>query len=147
LAVVAERLPALENRARPFQPLEQAGCLGKVPGRVGGLPPPKNRGSPKPSYGIIDAQSVKTQCASEERGIDGGKKVKGRKRHIVVDSQGHLLHVRVHAANLSDTKSACDVLEAAVDKHPFIDAFSGNAGYRGTAVEFTSKKLGLTLCV
>ena len=51
-----------------------------------------------PSYGIIDAQSVKTQYASEERGIDGGKKVKGHKRHIVVDIVGNLLHVSVHAA-------------------------------------------------
>ena len=46
-----------------------------------------------PSYGIIDAQSVKTQYASEERGIDGGKKVKGHKRHIVVDILGNLLYV------------------------------------------------------
>jgi putative transposase len=50
-----------------------------------------------PSYGIIDAQSVKTRYASEERGIDGGKKVKGHKRHIRVDILGNLLHVKVHA--------------------------------------------------
>jgi len=47
----------------------------------------------QPSDGIIDAQSVKTQYASEERGIDGGKKVKGHKRHIVVDILGNLLYV------------------------------------------------------
>ena len=41
----------------------------------------------KPSYGIIDAQSVKTQYASEERGIDGNKKVKGHKRHISSSSK------------------------------------------------------------
>ena len=98
-----------------------------------------------PSYGIIDAQSVKTQYASEERGIDGGKKVKGHKRHIVVDILGNLLYVRVHAANLSDTKSACEVLEEAASKFPSLEAFSGDAGYRGTAVEFTSTKLGMTL--
>jgi putative transposase len=98
-----------------------------------------------PTYGIIDAQSVKTQYASAERGIDGGKKVKGHKRHIVVDILGNLLHVRVHAANLSDTKSAGDVLEGAVDKYPTLQAFSGDAGYRGSAVEFTSTKLGMTL--
>jgi putative transposase len=98
-----------------------------------------------PSYGIIDAQSVKTQYASEERGIDGGKKVKGHKRHIVVDILGNLLQVKVHAANLSDTKSAGDVLEGAVDKYPSLKAFSGDAGYRGSAVEFTSTKLGMTL--
>jgi putative transposase len=76
-----------------------------------------------PSYGIIDAQSVKTQYASEERGIDGGKKVKGHKRHIVVDILGNLLHVKVHAANLSDTKNACEVLEGVADKYPSLRAF------------------------
>jgi putative transposase len=98
-----------------------------------------------PSDGMIDAQSVNTQYASEERGIDGGKKVKGHKRHIVVDILGNLLYVRVHAANLSDTKSACEVLKGAASKFPSLAAFSGDAGYRGTAVEFTSTKLGMTL--
>ena len=55
--------------------------------------------SPDPSYSLIDSQSVKTTSAAENRGIDGGKKIKGRKRHIVTDTQGHLLHVKVHAAN------------------------------------------------
>jgi len=49
----------------------------------------------------------------------------------VVDILGNLLHVSVHAANLSDTQSACDVLEATADKYPSIEAFSGDAGYRG----------------
>ena len=98
-----------------------------------------------PTYGIIDAQSVKTQYDSEERGIDGGKKVKGHKRHIVVDIMGNLLYVKVHAANLSDTKSACDVLAGVMDKYPSIQAFSGDAGYRGTAVEYTDKELNMTL--
>ena len=56
-----------------------------------------------PSYAIIDSQSVKTQYAVDARGIDGGKKIKGRKRHIITDTLGHLLGVIVHAANLSDT--------------------------------------------
>lgn len=43
------------------------------------------------SYGFIDSKSVKTVGASEERGIDGGKKIKGRKHHIVVDMLGHLI--------------------------------------------------------
>jgi putative transposase len=98
-----------------------------------------------PSYGIIDAQSVKTQYASEERGIDGGKKVKGHKRHIIVDVLGNLLHVSVHAANKSDTIAACDVLERASEKYPSILAYSGDAGYRGSAVKFTDEKLNLTL--
>jgi putative transposase len=88
---------------------------------------------------------VKTQYASEERGIDGGKKVKGHKRHIVVDLLGNLLLVKVHAANLSDTKSACGVLEDVVNKYPSLKAFSGDAGYRGTAVDFAANGLGRAL--
>lgn len=99
----------------------------------------------KPSYGIIDAQSVKTQYASEERGIDGNKKVKGHKRHIVVDMMGCLLHVLVHAANLSDTKSACAVLQRAKENYPSIKAFSGDAAYRGTAVNFVDQTFNMEL--
>ena len=63
------------------------------------------RRKPTPSYGIIDSQSAKTTSASVDRGFDGGKKVKGRKRHIVVDTMGNLLAISVHAANIHDTKS------------------------------------------
>ena len=70
-----------------------------------------------PSYGIVDSQSAKTVSYSEKRGFDGGKKTKGRKRHIVIDSLGNLIQVIVHAANIHDTKGACDVLEAATAKH------------------------------
>jgi putative transposase len=101
--------------------------------------------SAKPSYGIIDAQSVKTQYASEERGIDGGKKVKGHKRHIIVDVLGNLLHVQVHAANTSDTIAAAYVFERTTEKYPTIEAYSGDAGYRGTAVTYVDQTLNLTL--
>jgi putative transposase len=67
--------------------------------------------APDPTYGIVDSQSTKTQYNSDERGIDGGKKVKGRKRHIVTDSEGHLLQICVHAANCHDTKAAPTLLD------------------------------------
>ena len=105
----------------------------------------KNGRSALPSYGIIDSQSVKTQYASEERGIDGGKKVKGCKRHIVVDILGNLLHISVHAANQHDTVAGGPILARTAEKHPTISAFSADAGYRGTAVKFVDEKLNLTL--
>ena len=98
-----------------------------------------------PSYAIIDSQSVKTVAASDERGIDGGKKIKGRKRHIIVDTLGNLLHVSVHAANLHDTKAAGAVFERVAEKYGRIKAFSGDAGYRGTAATFVEEKLKLEL--
>ena len=129
----------------PFSKWNKRGTWEKCLDRLTACHRLKEGRTALPSYGIIDAQSVKTQYASEERGIDGGKKVKGHKRHLVVDILGNLLCVRVHAANLSDTKSACEVLEGASSKFPSLEAFSGDAGYRGTAVDFTSTKLGLTL--
>ena len=65
-----------------------------------------------------------------------GKKVKGRKRHIVVDIMGNLLAVCVHAANIHDTKSGCLPAAKAYDKYPTIEKFCGDEGYRGTFVEY-----------
>jgi putative transposase len=61
---------------------------------------------PDPHSGYIDSQSVKTAQGGEQRGFDGGKKVQGRKRHLVVDSLGLLLSVVVTAANVDDARAA-----------------------------------------
>ena len=65
-----------------------------------------------------------------------GKKVKGRKRHIVTDTQGHLLHVKVHAANEHDTIAGCLVFEEALCKYPSLLGVCADAGYRGTFVDY-----------
>jgi putative transposase len=62
--------------------------------------------------GLIESQSVKsTRVGGESRGVDGGKKIKGRKRQIITDTGGLLLSVEIHAANEHGSKVALRVIE------------------------------------
>ena len=61
-----------------------------------------------------------------------GEKTKGRKRHIVTDTMGNLLCIRVHAANIHDTKGGIYTFEKALYRYPTIQAGCADGGYRGT---------------
>lgn len=70
-----------------------------------------------PRVACIDSQSVKTAGGGEEVGTDGGKKVRGRKRHIVVDTMGLLLAVVVTAANVDDARAAQELFAQLPSSH------------------------------
>lgn len=96
-----------------------------------------------PCIGIIDSQSVKTtKTGGECRGFDGGKNVKGRKRHLVTDTQGLLLGIDVHAANQHDSKSAFKVLATLRHRFDRMQKIYADGGYRGELVDKVKAELG-----
>ena len=111
-------------------------CRDARAGRARGQPNGGDHRQPKRQGGS------KRGTALDPQGFDAGKKITGRKRHILVDTLGLLLSVAVHPANVQDRDGAGDLLRTARRSFPFIERIFADAGYQGPKMARVVAKTG-----
>ncbi len=88
-----------------------------------------------PTACVIDSQSVKSAekggAHIDPKGYDAGKKISGKKRHILVDTQGLLMHALVHAADIQDRDGGVLLLSTMFGLYPFLEKLFADGGYQG----------------
>lgn len=130
-----------------FRRWREHGLIAEFHNRLRGRVREREGRDAEPSAGTIDAQSVRAAASvpSASRGYDGGKKVPGRKRHIITDTLGLLLVVAVTAANVGDRDAAVGLLQRLRSLHREIILIWADGGYTGGLVDWAKERLALTL--
>jgi len=101
----------------------------------------RRRGT-SPSAGVIDSPSVKTAESGRSRDYDAGKKIKGRKRHLLTDTKGNLVHAVIHTAGIHDRDGASIVLGGIIKRFPWLRHLFADGGYADQKLKNALRPLG-----
>ena len=135
LADDAQRLAPLENLLSLLPAVGKIGALGTDSPRHSGHGPPRERKKKAPTAAIIDSQSVRTASQSGVRGYDAGKKITGRKRHVLVDTLGNILALKVTTADVQDRDGAKLLLNVLTMAFGWLMLIWADGGYAGKLIE------------
>jgi len=137
--------PAWQTVYGYFRSFKQSGLLEQINQRLRQRLRQAEGRKPTPSAAIIDSQSVKTTEQGGQRGFDAGKKINGRKRHILVDTIGLLLMVVVHSAGIQDRDGAKLVLAQVRGRFKRLRLIWADAAYGGQLIEWVKEQLRCVL--
>lgn len=101
--------------------------------------------APEPTAAIVDAQSTRSTAQGGNTGFDAGKKVKGRKRHLVVETLGLLLALTITAASVQDRDAAAEVVAKACAKVPGLERLYADGAYGGRCAQAIEQTRGIAV--
>ncbi|MFI6951810.1 IS5 family transposase [Streptomyces sp. NPDC050422] len=141
--------PAWDRVYAFFRRWRDAGLITELHDRLRGKVRERAGREAEPTAAVIDSQSVKADVVvgAGSRGYDGGKKINGRRRHLICDTVGLLLMINVTAGNVTDRQAATDMLPALRERFPTITRLWADGGYTGTLITWALTVLHLVVTV
>jgi putative transposase len=120
---------------KTYRRWERQGRFRKAMGRLRRMWRERTGRNEEPTGAVVDSQSVATSAQGGPKGYDAGKKIKGRKRHLMTDTLGLLLAVVLLPANVQDRDAAAQVVAAGMEEAPTVAKLYADSGYEGTCRE------------